>query len=461
MTVARTNLILAVSGLPLCARAQPCGDPWSLHQDPGPAARVFHSVTYDSARGKAVLVGGRNFPTFFTDTWEWTAAGPAGGGTWSLRATSGPPAGGGRLAYDSARQRTVLLALVGSQVQTWEWDGMTWTQAVSSPSGGLLAYDSARQRTILFGDAATFEYDGATWVQTPDPTPSLPNRHSMAFDVARARMVLVAHEELSSPGGTATWEREPSGWVRKNFGEAPNSSEISGLAYDPVRARIVFVKTVASQTIEPASIWAYDGPTSSWHVVSSEGLDLSANQPSLTFDHAGGQLVYFGGSVGIGKTDKTWLARSDVRSGPTVTDVGTRQRYFSLYDPPIVLTVGSTTPATIRWRRDGVPLSDGIAFSGTSTTQLTINPREATCGSYDAVVTDDCGSTIRPATRLYLTCYANCDGAGGLTASDFICFLMTYNNGSSYANCDQSTTAPVLNANDFLCFLSYYIRACC
>jgi hypothetical protein len=465
MTVARTNLIVAVAALPASAGAQLCGDPWSLHEGPGPAARLFHSTTYDSARGKVILFGGYNFPTYFNDTWEWTAAGPGGGGSWSLRATSGPPVpfGNAPLAYDSSRQKAVLLTFVGPQAQTWEWDGTVWeqVQVVSSPpSGGLLAYDSARQRTVLFGSAATFEYDGATWVQAPDPTPTLSDVNSMTFDAARSRMVLLAGEQISNTWGTSTWEREPSGWIRKNFGSVPHTSDISGATYDPAHAQVTFVQTVDSQTFVPASIWAYDGLTSTWHVVSSGGPDLANNQRSIAFDHAGGQLVFFGGTVGRNETDKTWLARSDVRSGPTVTDVGTRQRWFTLHDPPIVLTVGSTTPATIRWRRDGVPLSDGSTFSGTTTTQLTINPREATSGSYDAVVTDDCGSPIRPATRLYLTCYANCDGAVGLTASDFICFLMTYSNGSSYANCDQSTIPPVLNANDFVCFLSYYTRAC-
>jgi hypothetical protein len=50
-------------------------------------------------------------------------------------------------------------------------------------------------------------------------------------------------------------------------------------------------------------------------------------------------------------------------------------------------------------------------------------------------------------------CYADCDGAGGLTANDFICFLGAYNNGASYANCDG---VGGLTANDFICFVSVY-----
>jgi hypothetical protein len=54
-------------------------------------------------------------------------------------------------------------------------------------------------------------------------------------------------------------------------------------------------------------------------------------------------------------------------------------------------------------------------------------------------------------------CYANCDGTGGLTANDFICFLTAYNNGQSYADCDG---VGGLTANDFICFVSGYNNGC-
>jgi hypothetical protein len=46
-----------------------------------------------------------------------------------------------------------------------------------------------------------------------------------------------------------------------------------------------------------------------------------------------------------------------------------------------------------QWRKGGVPLSDGGPISGAATPTLTINPVSfADVGSYDVVVTDDCGS---------------------------------------------------------------------
>jgi hypothetical protein len=60
-------------------------------------------------------------------------------------------------------------------------------------------------------------------------------------------------------------------------------------------------------------------------------------------------------------------------------------------------------------------------------------------------------------------CYANCDGsttAPILNANDFQCFLNLYAAGDSYANCDGSTAPPMLNANDFQCFLNAYAAGC-
>ncbi|MEX2217268.1 MAG: hypothetical protein WD749_00785 [Phycisphaerales bacterium] len=60
-------------------------------------------------------------------------------------------------------------------------------------------------------------------------------------------------------------------------------------------------------------------------------------------------------------------------------------------------------------------------------------------------------------------CYANCDEstqAPVLNVADFGCFLTRYAAGEAYANCDESTQAPVLNVADFGCFLTKYAAGC-
>jgi hypothetical protein len=61
------------------------------------------------------------------------------------------------------------------------------------------------------------------------------------------------------------------------------------------------------------------------------------------------------------------------------------------------------------------------------------------------------------------TCYANCDGSTTppvLNVLDFSCFLNKFAAGNPYANCDGSTTPPVLNVLDFSCFLNKFAAGC-
>jgi hypothetical protein len=60
-------------------------------------------------------------------------------------------------------------------------------------------------------------------------------------------------------------------------------------------------------------------------------------------------------------------------------------------------------------------------------------------------------------------CYANCDNSTTspvLNVADFTCFLQRFAAGESYANCDNSTTEPTLNVADFTCFLQQFAAGC-
>jgi hypothetical protein len=60
-------------------------------------------------------------------------------------------------------------------------------------------------------------------------------------------------------------------------------------------------------------------------------------------------------------------------------------------------------------------------------------------------------------------CQANCDGSTTppiLNVNDFTCFINKYAAGDSGANCDCSTVEPVLNVNDFTCFINKYAAGC-
>src|SRR5204863_9693344 len=77
------------------------------------------------------------------------------------------------------------------------------------------------------------------------------------------------------------------------------------------------------------------------------------------------------------------------------------------------IQAGGADPLTIRWRRDGQPLSDGGRISGATTPNLTITAAAmGDNGNYDALASNSC-ATVAPwspsSVEVDPACYANCD----------------------------------------------------
>jgi hypothetical protein len=73
------------------------------------------------------------------------------------------------------------------------------------------------------------------------------------------------------------------------------------------------------------------------------------------------------------------------------------------------------------------------------------------------------GGTLATLARFPGPCYANCDDsthAPLLNIADFACFLQKFAAAHPYANCDDSTTPPTLNILDFACFLQKFAAGC-
>jgi hypothetical protein len=128
-------------------------------------------------------------------------------------------------------------------------------------------------------------------------------------------------------------------------------------------------------------------------------------------------------------------------------------------------------------RRGDDLLSLGISFTvdDITTPSTASNASSAEGGSYVftdngwltfAISTSNTGTLDNSAimrTRITSPCYANCDGsttAPILNVGDFTCFLQKFAAADPYANCDASTTPPVLNVGDFTCFLQKYAAGC-
>ncbi|GEM_PF-1724497 len=203
------------------------GSMWakSTPSTPIPSPRFGHGMAYDEARGVSVLFGGYDNTKALRDTWLWN------GLTW-VDVTPAAPAGPAarlyhRMVYDGARGAVILVAgedEAGTVYEdTWAFDGSSW-QLVSNTGPGKrycqgLAHDSVRRRTVLFGGYGpslggylndTLTWDGSQWTSTTpsasDPSPRY--CHTMAFDSGRGVTVLFGGA-IGSTRLNDTWKFRP------------------------------------------------------------------------------------------------------------------------------------------------------------------------------------------------------------------------------------------------------------
>jgi hypothetical protein len=121
-----------------------------------------------------------------------------------------------------------------------------------------------------------------------------------------------------------------------------------------------------------------------------------------------------------------------------------------------------------------IPGSAAVA-SGTGTATMTLTNADGNAAvRYCCIVTNSCGGTATGPVALTVRPggYANCDGsttAPVVNTGDFTCFLQQYSAASAlpsagqqthYANCDGSTVFPQVNTGDFTCFLQKYASGC-
>jgi hypothetical protein len=341
----------------------------------GPSGRLSPAMVYDSARGRIVLFGGdNNTTTFLGDTWEYDGA----ASTWKQVTTTGsPPARQSHaMIYDSARHRVVLFggaASSGALGDTWEYDGTTATWTMITTSGGpapreyhAMAYDSARARVVLFGGlpalADAWEYDGstATWTQiAPTRGPPGRQRHAMVYDSARARVVLFGGRNFTGVLGD-TWEYDGASitWNESEPPDSPTTRSAAAMVYDSARARVVlFGGQNSSGTL--ADTWEYDGSSTTWTSIATTGAPGARVYSAMVYDSTRGRTILFGG-LNVSQLGDTWQYDGATGQWTQVTTNGSPPALYQhamVYDPArgrVVLFGGvANLPVGDTWEYDG------------------------------------------------------------------------------------------------------------
>lgn len=208
----------------------------------GPSARLWHMLTFDTARGLAVLFGGQlNAGGATRELWEWN------GSAWTNRtpASGGPAADhSGGLSFDSARRVSVLYGGSANATALWEWNGTSWrAPTVTGPAPRGRGYhgqtfDPVRATTVVFGGltdtgraADVWSWDGTQWKDETPPSGGPEPREvpHMTFDDARGVALSYGGDTIGPTGVVFTNElwafgritgARPQGVVRFRFAAA-------------------------------------------------------------------------------------------------------------------------------------------------------------------------------------------------------------------------------------------------
>lgn len=273
---------------------------WRLRDASPPIRTVlgpsFSNVTVDTSRSRIVLFAGAT-AVFSPAVWEWDSH------QWhEISVPQILPRGpGGPLAYDSLRQRVVMVAArLGSTLQTWTYDGVNFTPLVTAHSppdrvGSDMAYDAARDRMLLYGNGATNDtwlFDGVDWQQAfPATSPPVNTGHKLVYDPVHQETVMFTI-------GAQTWIWDGADWQQRNPSLAPSTRIGFGMTWDATRQRVALCGGAdpyiqpSGYPLRPAELFEWDG--TNWSRRQTTGLEPLL---SLSMAYAFDSLILYGGGT--------------------------------------------------------------------------------------------------------------------------------------------------------------------
>ena len=334
-----------------------------------PSPRTQAGIVYESRRQRAVLFGGSNIQVRFNDTWEWD------GTTWiDVTPSISPPVENNTpfMAYDPVNQQTVFL--LKSSPKTMTWDGTNWTEQTStqipntnSVLSGPMAYDSARQRIVLLNKdnvngvwTSMWEWDGRTWTRRDLTTgQSIPVSFKVtAIPDQQLLMLLGNTNDTSWSTLNTTWL-----WNGTSWHEQPNDSYVPGqrtaAAMDYTRDgfSLLFGGRAPDASLSGRT---FHWQGNRWLMLDPATMPLARQAHQIARNSDGSLLLMFGGKdAGGGYLDDTWLWNGSEWQLQAPTNRPTARADYSLsYDTRRnvwVLFGGQNSSARLNdtWEYDG------------------------------------------------------------------------------------------------------------
>lgn len=212
----------------------------------------INDFVYDTTRNKLVLFGGMayvgtvphlglyEYDPIGTKTWTKVCANDSACAASSPVVTSVPKPPGAAWAFNKA--------VVVTDLGAYEWDptAKLYKKFAATPdlkrAGAALAFDANRGRLVAYGNTAgasdTWETQGTTWTQVLSTGPKGVRNPSLTYHSARKAVILWA----SDAGSGGTWSWNGTAWTALTLsGGAPIPRANAAFAYDEARGKLLLV----------------------------------------------------------------------------------------------------------------------------------------------------------------------------------------------------------------------------
>jgi hypothetical protein len=242
-----------------------------------PPQRAAGAMVRDELRGKVLLFGGTDpyAGKMFNDLWEWDPL----TGRWTelvqpaLRPVPREQFG---MAFDTRRNRLVVVGGDPDADAVWEWDGSAWSKLIPPPGPGgrglpAITYDPSRERVVLYGGAYDFsvwEWDGTAWLRRCAASSGPPRFGAGLAPTGRGTLLLMGGYDDEGRGRQPTdvskrdtweWNGATLTWRKLSVGSPPPPREIMGMVFDAARGRVLlFGGGYGEVVVTPlADTWEY------------------------------------------------------------------------------------------------------------------------------------------------------------------------------------------------------------
>ncbi|MEI6454287.1 MAG: kelch repeat-containing protein, partial [Actinomycetes bacterium] len=205
-----------------------------------------------------------------------TPSAPAGASAGSITATwaqaspsTSPAASSGDVmaAVPGGHLLMVEPGRSGGASTTWQWDGLTWTQQVTTVNPAMpsaMAYNAKLGKIVLVDPnyQKTYVWTGADWSLLLSGQGPSTGYGAMAYDQNNGQLVYFGGYVSQSVDGRDTWTFDGSSWTQQHPSVSPPGRMMALAQDDPVSGKVILFSGFSEPgQANYSDTWQWDGST--------------------------------------------------------------------------------------------------------------------------------------------------------------------------------------------------------